>query len=135
MDLATLALKGDVTSVLDVRHPVTGAPLLIDGAPVTITLCGMDSDRAKAARREQVDRRLADLSGKPVSAAELEQNALTMLAACTVDWSANMVFDGKPVPCGRAEAISLYEKLPWLREQVDRHVSSRANFLPASSQG
>jgi hypothetical protein len=135
MDLSSLKLDDKTgRAVMTVLHPVTGDPMDHDGKPVTITLASADSDVARAARRAGITRRLANPSSKPMTADDLEKQGLHILAACTLEWS-GIIWEGKAVQCGDAEAVSLYTKLPWLREQVDAFVSNRANFLPASSQG
>jgi hypothetical protein len=127
MDLALFQYSD--TAVMAVRNPDTGAPLLTaDGKPVTITLSGRDSAAYEKAEREAIDRRLAeaDKSDGALVAAEF-------MARCTVGWS-GVVFDGKEVPCDFDHAVSLYNRLKWLRDQIDAFVASRRNFTKASSK-
>jgi len=39
--------------------------------------------------------------------------------------------DGKELACNKDNAAALYERFPWIKEQVDTAVGDRANFINA----
>lgn len=131
MDLAELAQAE--TSKLHLLHPRTREPLnhKKDGSPVFIELANPDSERYRAAQRTVLDRRVRNSAQQQV--AEVENDALEILAAATVSWS--LVLEGQAIECSFAAAKALYadSRFGWIRAQVDTHVSSRANFLPQPS--
>lgn len=131
LDTSKIADEG---AKLHLRHPVTDKPLYVDGdslRPITITLLGADGDRFNESRREIIDQRLAKAQDQRRPDLRLaEDAAIEHLASITVDFE-NIFLDGKPVNFSTANARKLYERLKWVREQVERFVHNRANFLPA----
>lgn len=117
---------------LELRGP-DGKRLLTDnGKPWTITVCGADSDRYRKAQRRLTNRRLAQSQGKrnaKLSAEELEEDAIWMLAECTTGWF-GLVLDGQPLDCTVDNAAMVYTRFPWIKEQVDTFIAERENFLP-----
>jgi hypothetical protein len=132
MDLAKLAIKTD-GEALHLRHPVTREPLGEGDKAVTITLVGMDSKEFSAAKREITNRRLRMKRSDRVDADYLEDEAVSMLVACTKAWS-NMVFNGEALACTRENVTALYlnPEYLWLREQVDEFIGARENFVKPS---
>lgn len=136
LDLSTLDTTkvAEEGSTLEVRHPTSGAVLSNgDGRPVTLTLAGMDSQRARKAERLATNRRLK-MGGRrsfSVTADELDNDALDLLAACTLAWSGFEV-DKAEMECNVDNARRLYRQFPWLREQAQQFVDDRANFLRGS---
>lgn len=127
MDLSTLEPTREGAEMA-VRHPATNAP--VEG--MSITLLGMDSERALRAQRAATNRRLKQgVQRMKLTAEELEADGLELLAALTVAWK-GVELDGKELPCTAENARMLYGKFRWLREQVDEFTGDRANFLPAS---
>lgn len=135
MDIFDDYNTADERSVLEVKHPATGLPLVMDGEnPVRITLVGMDSERYRSSVRARTNKRLkaaADTVRSQVSAEMLESEALDLLAACTMGWTGIYV-KGEAFAFSAENARQLYSRLPWLREQVDGFIADRANFLKAS---
>jgi hypothetical protein len=121
-------------AVLEIRHPTSGAVLSNgDGRAVTLTLAGMDSQRARKAERQATNRRLR-MGGRraiSVTADELDNDSLDLLAACTLAWSGFAV-DGSELECNAENARRLYRQFPWLREQAQQYIDDRANFLTTS---
>jgi len=126
IDLKTLdTTMAEHGVAMEVLHPVTREPI---GAQ--IKLVGSDSERFRNLSRELVRRRV----GKKLSAASaemLEQEALELLADCTLGWSGVML-DGQELQFSKKAAVDLYARFPWLREQADAFIADRANFLPRS---
>lgn len=129
MDLAELDLSDAAT--MEVRHPGTGSVLTDgDGDPVAIRLYGTDSDAYLNGRRMMVNRAVRK-GGRTQTAEEFEEDAISLLAACTAGWS-GIDLDGKPFAYNAANAKTLYRRFPWLRDQVDAFIGDRANFSKAS---
>lgn len=122
------------TAVMTVRHPLTGEELVSEGKPVTITLAGKDSAEFAKTKRDALNRRLADRSGRQVTAEEVERQVIRGLARVTMEVS-GLKYGGIVIKATDKDAVeSLYAKAPWLREQVDQFIDDRANFMPASSE-
>ena len=106
--------------------PVTG-----DGVRVFISLAGADSAIHRKATATLAKRRLSSMKGfryRSLHPEKFESEGIEVLAACTLDWK-GVVVDGAPLPCSRDNAIQLYTRFPWLREQVDQFVSDRSAYL------
>lgn len=103
-----------------------------NGNPVTITLLGVDSETYRKAQRKNMNKRFSRRNPGKITAEELDVESLEVLAACTTAWSGICDRSGNPVPCNAANAKALYEAAPELRDQVDRFINDRANFLPTS---
>ena len=119
MDLLSL-IPTDDTIVVELKHPVTEDLLLKDdGKAMTITVYAPHSSTYKAAIHEQTNKRIQKASkGKKISftAEELENTSLELLAKTTKDWSIQL--NGKSPKYSVGEAMDLYTKLPWLKQQV-----------------
>lgn len=124
-----------------VAHAEQGATIEVEGpngvvarndngtAKMTIRVLGTDSAAYRRAQNTNLNKRLAKRNVK-LTADELEAETIGMLAEVTVGWSGFNGADGVPVACNRANATALYSKYPFIREQVDRFINERANFLP-----
>jgi len=119
MDLQSL-IPTDDTIVVELKHPVTEELLTKDdGKPMTITVYAPHSSVYKSQMHEQTNKRIQKASkGKKVTftAEELENTTLELLAKTTKDWSIQL--NGKSPKYSVGEAIDLYAKLPWLKQQV-----------------
>ena len=122
LDTAKVAEEG---ADLRVAHPTTGEDL-----GITITLIGTDS---KTFRDISKSRATASLK-KKTREIDLDQNesdAVDLLAKCTKGWS-GITENGKEVAFSYDNAVQLYTKYLWLREQIDRFMADRSNFLPSA---
>jgi hypothetical protein len=136
LDLSRLDVRkgADAGFELQLTHPVSGAPL-----PIFVTILGADSDEYQGALREQQRKyteRMARGKRAPVTQDEMEEQSLVLLARITRSWRTvgEVALDSKPFPAfSSAEARRLYERFPWIREQIDRAMGDRANFLPGSA--
>lgn len=113
---------------LELLHPATG-----EKTGVTITLAGPDSDVYRKALRRQADRQFKTSqkrSQQHQTAAELEEEAVKVLAACTLDWQG--MEEGKDaLGCTPENVEHVYRKYLWIREQVDEFVGDRQAFIKA----
>lgn len=134
MDLSRLDTRerAETGEKMTVENPATGETVKDDaGNPVTITLLGNDST---AMRRRQNDLTNEILKKgfrpKSITAEKTEENRLETLAIATIAWS-GIELDGQVLECTRENAVKLYTRLPWLRDQADAFVGDRANFIKA----
>lgn len=96
---------------------------------ITISVLGTDSDTYRTKERELQSRkrgkkRLEELTDFQAQ----ERNVITCMAHCTTAWT-NVYEDGEPLECNTLNARRIYEKYPWLREQVIEAMRDRAEFL------
>lgn len=132
---------------IDILNPITGAPL-----GIRFILLGTDSAAYKKAVRDQQTRRIEAAKKNRGMASlrtpdEAEAEALDILVACTVGWERDVTDDegtvtgvapeiernvGEFLPFTPENARMIYADsgYTWLREQVDREIGDRRNFLP-----
>lgn len=127
MDLSALKISA-AGAEMPVLHPVTGDALTNDkGDAMTITLVGTDSVEFKSIVRDRLRKQPAS-KAKQVDLEEAEQRGIELLAKITQGWS-GIQFEGKPLAFSYENAVKLYSELPWLKEQVDKFVADRSNFI------
>ena len=128
-DLDTVATSNEGAD-LHLLHPGNGEPV-----GITITLAGPDSDVFKKARyraRNTTRQMMMKRGGKVKTAEEEEQEDIEGYAGCTLAWD-GVEEHGKKLKCTRDNAIHLYTRYPWIREQVNFFIGDRANFTKPSS--
>lgn len=127
-DFATrdVAAKAEEGAELEVLDPVTS-----EAVGVYITLAGADSAVHRKAVANISKRRLNGQKGfrnKGWDPEKVEAESIEILAACTLSWKGVLV-DGAPLPCSRDNAIKMYTRFPWLREQVEQFIGDRSAYL------
>lgn len=139
-DTRTLAEKGARFTPTNI---MTGEPMLAkNGKPVVLILHGTDSNRyrlaARAATKARIDaaaKAAADGAEQPdeeASIAAEDASVVAVLAQSTSGWENVFTTTGEEIPFALASVTALYAKHVWLRDQVDRFISARRNFMPAS---
>lgn len=125
VDLTSLDViaAADDGAVLELLHPVSGQTL-----GVQIRLIGADSENYRKAMRSAAAKRVNSRSRTALSPEELDREALNILAQATLGWE-GVVIDGETVSFSRDQAVGLYKRFPWIREQVEAFVNDRGNFL------
>jgi hypothetical protein len=130
-DLSKLntAKSSEEGSVLEVLHPIENTKL-----GIRIRLAGQDSEVYRKVTNKIANKRVKQLSpGRPsmtFTVEEQESNAVIILVACTLGWE-GIVMNGQEYPFNPDNAKTLYSDpgFSWLREQVDKFIADRANFL------
>jgi hypothetical protein len=130
---------------MNVLHPEKRTPLQWGAGDekqnVSIMLLGKDSNTFIQAEEANRDETMANMTeGAKFSSAEQRLKGAEILASCTTGWSGvpQGWLDGtnneEPAEFSRANAIKLYMNpgVTWVRDQVDKFVGTRANFLTAS---
>lgn len=126
MDLSTLdtVASSDEGAVLTIRHPATNEP--IEG--MWIRVAGPDSSIVKQ-RRAAIRRKMRGM-GK-VDYNLLDEEARQTRIAMTLAWDGFTV-EGKKLDCKPENIRNLYDRFPWIADQVDEFQGDRANFLPSA---
>lgn len=129
MDLSELdSVKGsDEGAVLYVRHPVTN-----EKTDAWIKMAGPDSKLAKQ-RRAEIRRLLRNQKANTLDVDTIEEEVNKNRIALTLDWG-GIELDGEELAFSSDNANKVYERFPWLAEQVDNFQGDRANFLKTSSK-
>ena len=136
-DLAALdTIKGSNAGFeVSIYNPSTNEDL-----GLFITVLGKDSDEFQRVSRAQQKKRMAKLTkggfrNPSVPVEEIEQDSIALLAACTKSWMQDgkptITMDKKELEFSVDNAIALYERFPWIKEQVDVAIGDRANFIKA----
>ena len=131
IDLSTIDTIKKSNEGFDVRiyHPGTNEDL-----DIIIRVLGKDSDEYQKVSRAHSKKRMAKLSksgfrsNTSIPLEEVEQDGLLLLAACTKSWS-GVVIDGTELICSADNALMVYERFPWIKEQIDSAIGDRANFI------
>ena len=131
LDTRTLSEAG---VPMPIKHPRTNAPILgKDGKPVTITLLGPNSAKAKAVNRELQARR-ADFAARGVKMEpkDFERERFDLLVALTTGWTFDQL-DGKPFPFSpdNLRAFWADQRWEWLQSEAWQWCQSDGNYLPS----
>ena len=135
MDLASLDTVKGANAGFDVKiyHPGTNEDI-----GVNIRVLGKDSDEFQRISRAQQKRRMDKLTkggfrGANIPLESIEQDAIDLLASLTKGWKqedkAPITLDGEELACTKENAVAIYERFPWINEQIDAAIGDRANFI------
>lgn len=127
-DLAALA---DAGAELELKAPHNGARLEVAGEPVVICMIGYDSEARRKAERAALDRNIKARQSGGLTADDIDNSTVEILAACTTGWR-NMRMGGEVLPYSQKNAVMVYRRFRWIKEQADAFCSDRANFMKAS---
>jgi hypothetical protein len=124
-----LANKGVEVELKDLK---TGA-----GAGAYITILGTDSETYQALKEERAREAAARIEsgkGNDLSRDELLRLTVETLARCTTGWrnlDAEEEDGGGALVFSHEAAVKLYTKYPAIRDQINREIADRANFVRA----
>jgi hypothetical protein len=123
-DLA--ALEQDDTAVIQLVHPSTG-----DEIGATATVYGQDSDIFRAESRK-AEARYTEYSrrnrGKFMPPEDRERLDKAKVVACTKSID-GLTYKGAPL----TDVEDIFNRFPWVHEQVTQGIMDRANFIKGSS--
>ena len=133
VDLAAIDTVKGSNEGFDVRifHPGTNEDL-----DLIINVLGKDSDAFQKVSRAQNKKRMAKMqkggfrNTAPIPIEEIEQDGIDLLAACTTGW-AGVIIEGEEIQFSIDNAVMVYERFPWIKEQIDTAIGDRANFIRA----
>ena len=135
MDLATIDTVKGANAGFDVKiyHPGTNEDI-----GVNIRVLGKDSDEFQRISRAQKKRHMDKLTkggfrGANIPLESIEQDAIDLLASLTKGWKqedkSTITLDGEELACTKENAVAVYERFPWIKEQIDAAIGDRANFI------
>jgi hypothetical protein len=126
MDLTKFDLNASESAAMEVRMPGGDVMMKSDGkTPVTIRMLPHDHDTVKKHRNV-----LLNMASKrrSVTAESNEADFIRVLARATVGWDGIGIGEDE-TPFSEENAILLYTRFPFIREQADAFFSERPNFL------
>lgn len=137
-DLSSLDVtnKSDAGVEIELTHPVTNKPL-----GIFVTVRGKESSVFREHIRDKTNanvRRnaMAQRRGKDIempTAEQMERDATDLLILCTVGWRSGegptITFEGQPLEFTVPNARLIYERLTWVRSQVDEAIGSFELFI------
>jgi hypothetical protein len=103
-------------------HPVTGAP-----TTMKFWVAGPDSKRRQNMQRQLADVRLRRRKFK-MSGEDLENESKAIIAACVIKWE-GFVEKGQALECNVPNIIGVFQRYPFIFEQVDEIAGDRVSFL------
>lgn len=110
-------------------HPVTGKP-----TDVVFHVVGLDSTAAQKCLDEQQAVRFTEMtSGNELATPKFDpqesrMQLIELLVACTVGWT-NLMFKGEVLEFTKENATMIYDKVPAIRDQVNKATGSRKLFF------
>lgn len=132
MDLNSLEVKSEHATIT-LFHPTENVALSNDdGTPMTVTVCGKYSRKYREIQQNQQNARLkrAERGGKmKLSAAEIVADRLDLVVGCVESW--HIQLDGEYPDCSPALVRSVFERFPWMREQIEVEMEDSQAFLSA----
>lgn len=97
---------------------------------VTIRVAGPDSKRAQQANEEITDEMIDEGEGNTrLKARERTRRAIQFLAKLTIGWEPAIVIDGEELKYSEENAIKLYTRFKFIRDQVDVAAGNRKRFM------
>lgn len=94
----------------------------------SIRIAGPDSDRARAAGEAMTDELIESENIGRLSAKQSSERGIRYLAKVTIGWEPYIVIDGKEMAYSEENAVMLYQRFAFIKEQLDRK-GGRAAFL------
>ena len=132
MDLLDLTPKTDII-VVTIKHPSTDEPLKNeDGSEMTISVYAPYSKQYKKVVHEIADKRLKTAQSKgskDFTMEDLENATLESMAKTTVEW--NITYDGGNPKLTEAKAKEVYDKVFWIKSQIEGAIESSLDFMKA----
>jgi hypothetical protein len=117
------------SAVVEIYHPVSKVNI-----GISITVASTDSEAFRKASQAQQNKRLKQMTrgrrgaGTALTAEEMEEESLDLLASCTLGWE-GVNYGTDPLPFSKEAARNLYRKHAFIREQVDEAMADRSLFL------
>lgn len=132
MDLINLVPKSDTVEV-KIKHPGTLEVLKNDdGSDMTITVYAPHAKQHKKVIHDLANKRIKasqKKNAKEITIEDLEEATLETLARVTKEW--NITYNGEKPALTEAKAREVYEKVFWIKAQVERDVDESLDFLRA----
>jgi hypothetical protein len=121
-DLGGLSDAQEAGIDVSITHPKTGEPL-----GIVIKVAGPDSKKQQKARtavlNDRVEKKIRKVTGD-----RLTEEATSLVANSILGWS-GVEIDGAAVPFTVENAVMVFTRWPFIREQVQSVSDDRANFI------
>jgi len=100
--------------------------------PVTITVAGSYSKKYKRAQNAQTTKAMKGARrGTRVTGEALQEQLRDLASTCVLAWDG--FFDkGEPMACERDNVVKVFERAPWILEQVQAAQVDHASFFRKS---
>ncbi len=98
---------------------------------ISIKVAGPDSERQRKAIKALTDQRINSEDLTTATADDFENNTIKILAASIISWSP-IVLDGADLPCTEENAIRLFSRFAFIRDQIEKKAGRRAGFMTPS---
>lgn len=112
--------------VVELKHPKTKEPI-----GMSVTLYATHTKEFKEAQYKLIDTALAKRAKVKEdyipSAKETDENRILQLAEITKSWDIKQ--DGKPVKLSVEKAVEIYNKLPFVRSQLETALEEFEDFI------
>jgi hypothetical protein len=131
-DLNDLVPTSDTIDVV-LKHPTTGETLTNDddGSDMTITVYAPHTKQYKSAMYKQANSRIKKAGGKiediEFDYEELEEASIELFSTITKEW--NLTYNGVKPKLSENKAREIYEKIFWIKPQVEEAIASFAGFM------
>ena len=120
MDINTLAVS-DQPETLKLLHPITNDPLKHEGKDMSVAAFGADSLKYRQAFREVQSEKIDDAIEASIAVyARLVQEV--------------HIYEGGSWVKDTKKAPDLLRKYPWIRDQLDKFIHGRRNFMTGLSK-
>lgn len=100
----------------------------------SVRVAGPDSSRAQRAREIMQQELVNRGSLEPLSPAESLEQGVRYLARITMGWEPQIKLDGKILEYSEENAVNLYNRFRFIRQQVDSKAGQRELFLSQSGE-
>ena len=130
-DLNDLVPTSDTIDVV-LKHPVSGEILTNDddNSEMTITVYAPHTKQYKSAIYKQANSRIKKAGGKiedvEFNVEELEEASIELFSNVTKNW--NITFGGDKPKLTATKAKEIYEKVFWIRPQIEEAIASYTAF-------
>lgn len=121
-DSLCTASAHDEGASVEITDPGTGKK-----TGVMIRVMGVDSKAWRCAQKEQTKKLITEMKGDKLSAESSLLYDLEMITAVTTGWE-GITASGKPMKFTKRKARELYEKAPYILDQVNVFIADRRNF-------
>lgn len=132
MDLINLTPKSDEI-VVELKHPVTDKVLKNDdGSVMTITIYAPHAKEYKAVVHDIANKRIKkakDKKSEDFTIEEYEEATLDTLVRVTKAW--DITYDGSKPELNEAKVREVYEKVFWIKPQLEMAMNSSLDFMKA----
>lgn len=98
---------------------------------ISVKVAGPDSERQRKAIKALTDQRINSEDLTTATADDFENNTVKILAASVISWTP-IVLDGADLPYSEENAIRLFSRFPFIREQIEKKAGKRSGFMTPS---